>query len=174
VAAQFLFDLSTIDLDAMAVPPDEVGRINPQAGHMRHLDHVIWMARDYSQSLGVKRVRHDEFWVAGHIPGRPLMPGVLMIEAGAQLASVAYRHRTRNNQFMAFTHIDNAVFRCQVVPGNTLYLLAQERKFQPRRFICDIQGVVNDALAFEATISGMIVGETRQRNAGAPAGASMA
>jgi 3-hydroxyacyl-[acyl-carrier-protein] dehydratase len=173
LASQILFDLSCIDLDAVAVTPEEVARLNPQAGHMRHLDYVIWMARDYSQSLGVKRVRHDEFWVAGHIPGRPLLPGVIMIEAGAQLASVAYRHRMRNPQFMAFTHIDNAVFRAQVVPGDTLYLLAHERKFQPRRFVCDIQGVVRDTLAFEATISGITLGEIQPLSAGAPAGAGM-
>lgn len=173
MAAQILFDLASIDLDAVAVSPDEVGRLNPQAGDMRQLDYVIWMARDYSKSLGVKLVRRDEFWVPGHIPGRPLLPGVIMIEAGAQLASVAYRHRTRNSQFMAFTHIDNAAFRCQVTPGDTLYLLARERKFQARRFICDIQGVVRDTLAFEATISGMILPEPQPCAAGASAGASM-
>jgi 3-hydroxyacyl-[acyl-carrier-protein] dehydratase len=173
VASQILFDLSRIDLNSVAVTSDEVARMNPQAGHMRQLDYVIWTSDDFGHSLGVKQVRHDEFWVDGHIPGRPLLPGVMMIEAGAQLASIAYRLRMRNNSFMAFTHIDKAVFRAQVVPGDTLYLLAVERKFQPRRFICDIQGVVRDSLAFEATISGMTVGEARQRAHGdAPASAS--
>ncbi len=156
--AQILVDFSHIDLNAVAVSPAEVAQLNPQTGHMRQLHHVIWMAPDYTRSLGVKYVRHDEFWVPGHIPGKPLLPGVIMIEAGAQLASVAYRHRIGSpKEFMAFTHIDNAVFRAQVVPGDTLYLLAHERRVQPRRFISDIQGVVRGTLAFEARISGKVI-----------------
>ncbi|MCH6550662.1 MAG: beta-hydroxyacyl-ACP dehydratase, partial [Planctomycetes bacterium] len=48
---------------------------------MRQLDYVIWRTQDASQGLGVKHVGDDEFWVPGHIPGRPLMPGVIMLEA---------------------------------------------------------------------------------------------
>ena len=88
--SSLLFDISNIDLDQAAVPADEIPRYNPQVGDMRQLDHVIWLNDDLSCGLGVKHVRDDEFWVAGHIPGRPLLPGVLMIEAAAQLSSVLY------------------------------------------------------------------------------------
>ena len=93
MASEFLFDLSSIDLSQVAVSAEEVGRINPQCGAMRQLDHVIWLDDDAGLALGVQHIPEDVFWAPLHIPGRPLMPGVLMIEAVAQLCSVQYQHR---------------------------------------------------------------------------------
>lgn len=152
-----LFDISGIDLKAIAVPSEEVERINPHRGAMRQLDHVIWMSADQSRAVGVKPVRHDEFWVAGHIPGRPILPGVLMIEAGAQLLSVQYKTRTREAQFLGFLRCEDFAFRGQVVPGDTLYLLGSEIEFRRRRFIGACQGMVNDKIVFEGTVTGMVL-----------------
>lgn len=152
-----LFDLSGIDLSHVAVSRERVGELNPQAGAMRHLDYVIWMNDGFTRGLGVKEVREDEFWVPGHIPGRPLLPGVIMIEAGAQLASILYRSRSSESKFLGFTRCDEVVFRQSVVPGDTLYLLAEEVSFKPRRFISKTQGIVNDQIAFEALITGMVM-----------------
>lgn len=155
--ARLLFDISSIDLSAVAISADEVGCINPQSGHMRQLDHVIWLDDKATQAIGVKRVRDDEFWVEGHIPGRPLLPGVIMIEAAAQLSSVLYRRRTTEERFIGFTRCDDTVFRGQVVPGDTLYLLAKEVEFRPRRLICACQGLVGDNLVLETQITGMVL-----------------
>jgi 3-hydroxyacyl-[acyl-carrier-protein] dehydratase len=159
VAAPPLFDLSRLDLSDVAVPAEEVGRVNPQCGDMRQLDHVIWMNPECTWGLGVKYVRHDEFWVKGHIPGRPLLPGVLMIEAAAQLCAILwhYSHGEDKSQFMGFTRCDDAAFRGQVVPGNTLYLLAKEVSQSRRRFVSQTQAMVDGRLVFEATISGMAI-----------------
>ena len=157
MAGKLLFDLEVLDLNAVAITPDEIGRMNPQAGAMRQLDHLVWMNPECSAGLGVKRVRHDEFWVECHIPGRPLMPGVLMIEAAAQLCSIIYKCRTTNAGFLGFVRCDNVVFRGQVVPGDSLYLLGKEVKLNARRIISDVQAVVNNNLVFEGQITGMIV-----------------
>lgn len=154
---RLLIDFGALDLDQIAVTADEVGRINPQCGDMRQLDHVIWLNADASEGIGVKHVREDEFWVRGHIPGRPLLPGVLMIEAAAQLSSILYHKKTREDRFVGFTRCDKVAFRGQVVPGDTFYLLAREVSFKRRRFICDTQGVVNSRLVFEGTITGMVL-----------------
>jgi 3-hydroxyacyl-[acyl-carrier-protein] dehydratase len=146
-----------MDLGRVAVSAERVAALNPQSGDMRQLDHVVWHNDALTCGLGVKQVRDDEFWVAGHIPGRPLLPGVLMIEAGAQLASVLYRLRTGERRFIAFTRCDDAAFRCQVAPGDTLLLLAREVSFKSRRFICDTQGMVDGRIAFEARVTGMVV-----------------
>ena len=155
--SNLLFDISNIDLDQTAVPADEIPRYNPQAGDMRHLDHVIWLNDDLSCGLGVKHVRDDEFWVAGHIPGRPLLPGVLMIEAAAQLSSVLYllRMDSSEEKFLGFTRCDKCAFRGQVVPGDVLHLLVKEKKFGDRRFSCEAQGVVDGKIVFEVIITGM-------------------
>ena len=152
-----LFDISKIDLNQVTIAPEDVYKYNPQSGDMRHLDHVIWLDRETSSGLGVKQVRDDEFWVPGHIPGRPLLPGVIMIEAAAQLSSVLYKWRSNMpaDRFLGFTRCDKAVFRGQVVPGDKLLLLSKEHKFQRRRFSCNAQGVVGDKVVFEAKITGM-------------------
>ncbi len=157
MASEPIVDLDSLDLNAVRVSPDEVGRINPQSGDMRHLDHVIWMDDAYSMAVGVKQVRDDEFWVPGHIPGRPLLPGVIMIEAVAQLGNVLYHFRSKNERFMGFTRCDDCTFRGQVVPGDTLYLLTREVVFSKRRSITYGQGMVNGKLVFEVQITGMLI-----------------
>lgn len=155
VASPILFDLSQFDPDAVAVSAEEVGRIIPQAGDMRQLSHLIWLTDDAKSGVGVKYVGDDEFWVPGHVPGRPLLPGVMMIEAAAQLSSVLIKLQGHPAEFFGFVRCDDAVFRGQVVPGDTLYLLAQELDYKRRRFISQTQGVVNGQLVFEAKITGM-------------------
>jgi len=139
----------------VAVTAEEVGRLNPQCGDMRQLGHLLLYEPEEGMAVGVKHVRDDEFWVPQHIPGRPLYPGVLMIEAAAQLASVYYRKKAGESRFLGFARCDGVVFRGQVVPGETMYFISREVSFSPRRFISELQGIVNGRLVFEATITGM-------------------
>ena len=129
----------------------------PHRGVMMFLDGVIRHNEGFSQAVALKRVRHDDFWVEGHFPGRPMMPGVVMVEAGAQLASYLTCVRRNDSRIVAFTRIENAVFRGQVTPGSDLLILAREVKFHPRRFISDVQGWVDDRFIFEARIVGMTI-----------------
>ena len=156
MASPPLFDLNGIDFSGVAISADDVGRMNPQSGHMRQLDHVIWINEQATRGLGVKQVRHDEFWIPGHIPGQPLMPGVLMIEAAAQLCSILFRSKLDDERFLGFTRCDNVVFRDQVKPGDTMHLLCEERQFKPRRFVSDAQAMINGTVVFEAKITGMV------------------
>lgn len=157
MAGALLFDIADIDLNHIAVSREEVGILNPQCGDMRQLDHIIWVQENFSKGLGVKYVKENEFWVAGHIPGRPLFPGVLMIEAGAQLCSILHKKKTKTSSFLGFIRCDDVAFRGQVVPGDALLLLGQEEKLGARRFVSKVQGVVDGKLVFEATITGMAV-----------------
>jgi 3-hydroxyacyl-[acyl-carrier-protein] dehydratase len=155
MAAPLFFDIQQLDADHPMAGPAEIEAVNPQRGAMRHLDAVVWMNEEKSQVLGYKDVRANEFWVPGHIPGRPLLPGVLMIEAAAQLAAYVMRVRYPQLGFVGFIGCDEVKFRGQVLPGQRLYLLGKEVQFKPRRFICATQGVVNGTLVFEGQIAGM-------------------
>jgi len=155
VASELLFDIKDIDLNTRSANEDEVGRTLLQTGDMRHLDYVVWFDPASGRAIGVKNVRHDEFWVPGHIPGRPLLPGVLMIEAGAQLCSFVQQRKSQLTGFLAFTRCDDCIFRGQVVPGDTLVLLAEDVESGRRRFTSRTQGLVRGKLVFEATITGM-------------------
>ena len=80
------FDLAKIDFSNVVADLDAIRKVNPQRFEMEQLDAIVMV--DFAQKLivGYKDVRFDEFWVRGHMPGYPLMPGVLMCEAAAQLA----------------------------------------------------------------------------------------
>ena len=87
MATDFVLNLDEMDLSRVAFDAKALDNDLPQVGHLRMCDAVLWHNEDFTQGVGRKDVRHDEFWVPCHIPGRPLLPGVLMIEATAQMAS---------------------------------------------------------------------------------------
>ncbi len=155
MAHDTVIDLSKIDLNARLFGARDLDAYLPQTGHMRMCDAIVWHDETLESGVGVKMVRHDEFWVPGHIPGRPLMPGVLIIEAVAQMASYLNTRSGRVKGFLGFTRCDDVSFRGQVVPGDTLYLLASLMECNRRRFISRCQGVVNGKLVFDGTITGM-------------------
>ena len=155
MAPSLLFDLSKIDLNQVQYDVAAIEAVNPHRGAMRLLDGITWASDDFTLGLAFKDVRDDEFWVPGHIPGRPVLPGVLMIEAAAQLASFSVLKRLTGVKFLGFAGLDAVKFRGQVVPGDRLFILVRQRDFRPRRFICNSQGLVNGKLVFEAQVTGM-------------------
>ena len=156
-----LIDLSAIDLSATVADRDEIGLVNPHRHEMALLDEIVWVNGDLTQGVARHRCADDAFWVRGHFPGRPLMPGVLQVEAGAQLACYIWNRRQPTPKLAAFLRIENAAFRRSVVPGDELFVLCREVKMGRRRFISDVQGVVNGRVAFEARVSGMALDDQK-------------
>jgi 3-hydroxyacyl-[acyl-carrier-protein] dehydratase len=85
------------------------------------------------------------------------MPGVIMVEAAAQLASFTVKKIKQAPGFIGFAGIESAKFRQPVVPGKRLYLLGEMVKYTPRKFTCSVQGIVDNAMVFEVVLSGMQV-----------------
>jgi len=155
---ELLFDLSKIDLLGEPVfGKQEIRRVNAQRFEMEQLDGILWYDKEQLLVLGYKDVTEKEFWVRGHIPGRPLMPGVIMIEAAAQLSSFFVKHIYQFQGFIGFAAVESAKFRAPVEPGERLYLLGHLTKFKQRKFTCSLQGVVRDTMVFETVVSGMKV-----------------
>ncbi len=150
-----IFDLDGIDLTKVQYDVAAVEKINPHRGAMRLLDGLHYMSEDCTRAVAFKDVKADEFWVPGHIPGRPIFPGVLMIEAGAQLASFATLSRLKNEPFMGFVGCDEVKFRAGVAPGDRLIVLGLQTEERKRRITCKVQGLVKDKVVFEGVIIGM-------------------
>lgn len=152
-----LFDIAGHDLSNAFLTQPELDNLLPQCGDMRQLDRVVWINDSSTRAIGIKDVRDDEFWVPGHVPGRPLLPGVIMIEAAAQISSVLYQYRQNfeSTKFLGFTRVDDCIFRGSVEPGQQLVLLAVEKKFQRRRFSCYAQGLIDGQVIFEVQCTGM-------------------
>ena len=157
-----LFDLSQIDLKAKPLFDKEaIDKVNPQRFEMQQLDGILWYDKDKLLVLGYKDVTEDEFWARGHIPGRPLMPAVMMIEAAAQMSSFLIKHIYKEEGFIGFAGIDSAKFRSIVEPGQRLYLLGHITQFKHRkrttRVQTSVQGIVDSTMVFQAVVSGMRV-----------------
>ena len=155
MAPHLLFDISQLDFDRPMYDAAAIEAVNPHRGHMRLIDAVVYESPDHKHYAAYHDVRPDAFWVAGHIPGRPLFPGVLMIEAAAQVASFVCLRRLGPQQFMGFVGVEGVKFRGQVVPGDRFVVLSEEVEFRKRRSVSVAQGVVNGNLVFEAKIVGM-------------------
>ncbi|MBO4625759.1 MAG: 3-hydroxyacyl-ACP dehydratase FabZ [Alphaproteobacteria bacterium] len=95
----------------------------PHRGNMRLIDEIREVTD--TSAVGIKYVRDDEFWCAGHFPGRPIMPGVLQIEALAQTAcflALKQLHLDNGKTLGYFTTMERIKFSHMVVPGDVLEL----------------------------------------------------
>ena len=151
---QLVFDITKLDLDRVLYTQEQIRQANPQRGDMEMLNAISFVKQAEGEVAGYKDVREDEFWVPGHIPGRPLFPGVLMIEAAAQLASFYTRNFIGWKGFIGFGGVEETKFRSQVVPPCRLYLLGKLQWNRHGRIGCRVQGIVKGTLVFETGIIG--------------------
>jgi len=154
-----LVDLEGIDLTTTLADREAICEMIPHRHEMALLDRIVWTDESALAGVGAMKIRGDEFWVRGHFPGKPMLPGVLMVEAGAQVSCYLYNRRQKYPQLAAFLRIENAVFRRSVTVGEELLLLCDVVKASDRRFVSDVQGLVDGQICFEARISGLRIGE---------------
>jgi beta-hydroxyacyl-ACP dehydratase FabZ len=111
------------------------------------------------RAVGLKNVTVNEPFFQGHFPGRPIMPGVLILEAMAQVGGILLLHdiEDRHEKLIYFTGIDHAKFRRPVVPGDQLRMEVEILKL--RSWTCKLRAsaTVEGQLAAEAEILSAMV-----------------
>ncbi len=123
----------------MILDTTEIQKILPHRHPFLLVDRIIEL-EEGKRVVGIKNVTSNEFWVPGHFPGKPLMPGVLILEALAQTGAVLVLLSTGDPQskLLLFAGVDEGKFRRPVAPGDQLRLECE--MVQQRASACRMQG----------------------------------
>jgi 3-hydroxyacyl-[acyl-carrier-protein] dehydratase len=152
-----ILDPSAYDVDHVLADIEVIRRYNPQRFEMEHLTAIIYDDVEQGICAGYKDITPGEFWVRGHMPGMPLMPGVIMCEAAAQLcAYFVQRHNLMDGKMLGFGGLDNVRFRGTVVPGDRLVIVSEKLQLRPGAMIRSrFQCFVGDQRVCEGEIRGI-------------------
>jgi 3-hydroxyacyl-[acyl-carrier-protein] dehydratase len=156
-AKNLIIDFSEFDVDRVVADIEEIRRYNPQRHEMEQLTAIVYDDRARGICVGYKDVTPQEFWIRGHMPGMPLMPGVVMCEAAAQLCSYhSQRHNLLEAQMVGFGGMDEVRFRGTVVPGDRLVIAAEKLQLRRGAMIrCRFQCFVREQIVCEGQIRGI-------------------
>jgi len=151
-----LVDPSTIDTSKVLFDLEGIRLGNPQRFEMEQLTAIVHLDPVERLIVGYKDVTDHEFWVRGHMPDYPLMPGVLICEAAAQLSSF-FTHYIKivEDTFMGFGGMEDVRFRGMVKPGDRLVLVSKAIRVHRRQTIFETQGFVDTNMVYHGRIIGV-------------------
>jgi 3-hydroxyacyl-[acyl-carrier-protein] dehydratase len=157
----FTFDL--VDFDRPLFTLEDIRKVNPQRYEMEQLTAILYVDRENNGLIGYKDVTPHEFWVRGHMPEFPLMPGVVLCECAAQLAGFyARKYDLLQGDFLGFGGMDDVRFRAPVFVGDRLVIMTKLTKLRPgRRAEFDFQGFVKDKMVFSGCMIGVPIDKNR-------------
>ncbi len=135
----------------------EIEGILPHRYPFLLIDRIVELEAGKS-AKGIKNVTINEPFFQGHFPGHPIMPGVLLIEAMAQVGGVlAFKSASVSNKVVYFMGIDKARFRKPVVPGDTVELNVTVVKCRGTIWVFKAEAFVSGALVAEAELMATIM-----------------
>ena len=142
----------------------EIKRIIPHRYPFLLLDKVLELNPN-KNIVALKNITINEDFFNGHFPKKPVMPGVLIIEAMAQAAavfaskSVEGSNSDKENQIIYFMSIEKAHFRKPVEPGDTLYISVKQKKVRSNVWKMSGEAKVNNVKVADAIFSAMVIKE---------------
>ncbi len=153
----WIFDPESLDYSKIVADIEAIRLVNSQRGDMEHLTAIIHDDPLANTCVGYLDVSDKEFWIPGHMPGMPLMPGVIQCEAAAQVCSYhALKHDLLGCDVMGFGALDKVKFRGAVLPGDRLTVACKLTKMRRGRIVVSIfQAFVGSNMVCEGEISGI-------------------
>ena len=150
-----ILDFSEYDLDKVVADIEEIRRYNSQRYEMEQLTAVCYESTDPHVVVGYKDLGPDEFWTRGHMPGMPLMPGVMMCEAAAQLASYHTGRYKLLDGLIGFGGLEEVTFRGMVRPGDRFVIVLRLLKVRRLIVTCEFQCFVDQNLVCQGILKGV-------------------
>ena len=138
---------------------NEIKKLIPHREPMLLIDKVK-IIKPFENAIGVKKIKNNAHYFKGHFPKKPIMPGVLIIEALAQTASVLVMHSlkmTSDNKLVYFMSLENAKFRKPVTPNSTLFLYVKKKQHRGLVWKFSGEAIVKGTKVADAIYSAMIV-----------------
>ena len=135
---------------------NEILKLLPHNYPFLLVDRVLEYEKE-KRIVAIKNVTFNEPFFQGHFPGRPIMPGVLIVEAMAQAGGVlAFKSFPEKQGAVLFTGIDNARFRRPALPGDQLKLVVDVVKHRRDIWIFQGEATIENEIAAEARIMAML------------------
>jgi 3-hydroxyacyl-[acyl-carrier-protein] dehydratase len=155
--SELIVDLSRLSLDNPIADIEAIRAVNPQRHEMEQLTSILYEDVETLSCVALKEVTDNEFWCRGHMPGMPLMPGVIMLEAIAQVASYfAQKNDLLGAEIVGFGGVDEVRFRGVVTPGDRLILMVRLLKARRgRMLVAEFQGISDQQIVVEGIMRGI-------------------